>query len=220
MNINKMLGINDSYQAPDQILKILYDRKRREDIFVKFLEAFNYDLSYDWFYDYFQEEHADRKYLKQDFTPVSVAELVSRLTGVGKGITYEGAAGTGGIMIRKWHVDRIQTSPFKYKPSNYLYECEELSDKAIPFLLFNTLIRGMNATIIHCDVLTRNCYGVFFVQNDKDDQMHFSSLNVMPYTQDVADFFEVKFVEERYSKWVESKVFPSHLGVYRTRRAV
>ncbi|MBP1308683.1 type I restriction-modification system DNA methylase subunit [Paenibacillus sp. 1182] len=220
MNINKLLGIHDSNQAPAQIMEILYDRKKREEVFVKFLEAFNFNLSYDWFHDYFQEEHADRKWLKQDFTPMCVAELLAKITGGDKRTTYEGGTGTGGIMIRKWQEERARSSIFKYKPSDYLYVCEELSDKAIPFLLFNTLIRGMNAIIIHGDVLSQNCYGVFFVQNDKDDYMEFSSLNVMPYSQEVADFFDVNFVEECYPKWIESKMFPSHLGVYKTRRAV
>ncbi|WCF11423.1 SAM-dependent DNA methyltransferase (plasmid) [Paenibacillus thiaminolyticus] len=210
MNINKLLGISDSYQAPAQLMKILYDRKKREELFMEFLEAFNFDVSYDWFHDYFQNEHADRKRLKQDFTPVCVADLLISLV-VGKGTAYDCAAGTGGITIRKWQSDRLQTSPFEYKPSEYLYVCEELSDRAIPFLLFNTLIRGMNAIIIHCDVLSRDTCGVFFVQNDKDDHMQFSSLNVMPYSQGVADFLCLKFVEERYKPLVESKGFPQHL---------
>ncbi|KZE78231.1 methylase [Paenibacillus elgii] len=210
MNINQMLGINDSYQAPAQIMKILYDRKRREEVFMKFLEAFNFDVSYDWFYEYFQDEHADRIRKKQDFTPKGVADLIVALAG-SEGPTYDCASGTGGITIRKWQADRMKTSLYEYKPSNYLYMCEEISDRAIPFLLFNTLIRGMNAIVIHCDVLSRNTYGVFFVQNDKDNPMQFSSLNVMPYSKGVADFLRLKFVEERYKPLIESKVFPKHL---------
>lgn len=212
MNINKMLGISDSYQAPNQIMKILYDRKRREELFMEFLEAFNFDVSYDWFHDYFQDEHADRKHKKQDFTPVCVADLLTRIAGIGEGTVYDCAAGTGGITIRKWQADRMQTSPFEYKPSDYLYVCEELSDRAIPFLLFNTLIRGMNAIVIHCDVLSRNTYGTFFVQNDKDDHLQLSSLNVMSYSQGVADFLRLKYVEERYRPLIESTEFPKHLA--------
>lgn len=105
----------------------------------------------------------------------------------------------------------MKTSPFHYKPSCYLYVCEELSDRAIPFLLFNTLIRGMNAVIVHCDVLSRKAYGAFFVQNDKDDPLQFSSLNLLPYSRDVADFLAVNFVENRYTTLIESKQLPSHL---------
>ncbi|EGL18568.1 MULTISPECIES: type I restriction-modification system subunit M [unclassified Paenibacillus] len=219
-NINGLLGINDSYQAPTKIMEILYDRKRREELFMKFLEAFNFDVSYDWFHYYFQDEHADRKQKKQDFTPVGVADLLTALTGVDEGTTYDCAAGTGGITIRKWQAGRTRTSLVEYKPSNYLYVCEEVSDRAIPFLLFNVLIRGMNAIIIHCDVLSRNTYGVFFVQNDKDNPNGFSSLNVVPYSQDLASFLAVKFVEERYSNLIESKEYPAHLYDYSSKQAI
>ena len=215
-DINKLLGIKESYQAPSKVMEILYDRKRREEMFMSFLETFDFDVTYDWFHDYFQDEHADRKNKKQDFTPNCISDLASSLVmsgGIrgGGGTTYDCASGTGGITIRKWQADRLATNPFDYKPSDYLYVCEELSDRAIPFLLFNTLIRGMNAIVIHCDVLSRNTYGAFFVQNDKDDHLQFSSLNVMPYSQGVADFLRLKYMEERYQPLIESKVFPKHL---------
>lgn len=53
--INKLLSINDSYQAPDRIMQILLgEETRRKEVFAKFLKAFDYDLSYEWFYNYFQ----------------------------------------------------------------------------------------------------------------------------------------------------------------------
>ncbi|WPS85571.1 SAM-dependent DNA methyltransferase (plasmid) [Brevibacillus halotolerans] len=224
-DINKLLGIKESYQAPAKVMEILYDRKRREELFMSFLETFDFDVTYDWFHDYFQDEHADRKNNKQDFTPNCISDLVSSLVmsgGIRGGgrTTYDCASGTGGITIRKWQADRLATNPFDYKPSDYLYVCEELSDRAIPFLLFNVIIRGMNAIIVHCDVLSRNTYGVFFVQNDKNDHMQFSSLNVMPYSQGVADFLALKFVEERYVNLIESTEFPLHLGDIRITQAV
>ena len=78
--INQLLGITDSYQAPDRLMKILLgDREEREDIFRKFLEVFDYDVNYDWFNEYFQDEHANRKKLKQDFTPTDVSNLITKL---------------------------------------------------------------------------------------------------------------------------------------------
>lgn len=211
VDINKLLGVKDSYQAPAKLLEVLYDRQHREKIFMEFLYEYNFDVSYDWFHEYFQDEHADRRKKKQDFTPNSLSDLVAALAGAGKGTTYDCAAGTGGMTIRKWNTDRMKTNPFDYLPSDYLYVCEELSDRTIPFLLFNTLLRGMNAIIVHCDVISRKSYGVFFVQNDKNDHLQFSSLNVMPYSKDVADFLMLEFVEERYSPLIESKEFPLHL---------
>lgn len=203
--INELLEINDSYQAPDRLLEILYDKERREALFMRFLDAFNYDVNYDWFHEYFQEEHADRKVKKQDFTPQCINDLLTRLVGDDyNGLHYEPCAGTGGMTIAAWNRDRMKHSPFDYLPSWYVYHCEELSDRTVPFLLFNLLIRGMNAVVVHCDVLSRKAYGAFFIQNDADNHLGFSSLNVLPYTEQVEKELAIKFVEERYNPLVES----------------
>lgn len=211
--INELLGINDSYQAPARLLELLYDKPAREKLFMDFLALYNYDVNFDWFHDYFQDEHADRKNKKQDFTPRSVAELVNALVNDDSAsLHYEPCAGTGGMTIAAWNRDRFRHSPFDYRPSWYVYHCEELSDRALPFLLFNLAIRGMNAVVVHCDVLKRDAYGAFFIQNDNDNHLGFSSLNVMPYSEDVAKHLSVKFVEERYKPLIESpEAMPDHI---------
>ncbi|POQ10317.1 methylase, partial [Listeria monocytogenes] len=35
--INKLIGIKESYQASDALMKILFDREKREEIFKQFL---------------------------------------------------------------------------------------------------------------------------------------------------------------------------------------
>jgi type I restriction-modification system DNA methylase subunit len=192
------LGITESYKAPETILKILYDRERREKVFSEFLKLYKHDVSYDWFHEYFEDEHADRKKKKQDFTPDSVSNVIARLTGGKKGMVYEVAAGTGGMTIRKWWSECLQETPFRYIPSEHFYMCEELSDRAIPFLLFNLMIRGMNAAVAHCNTLSRKCKGIFFIDNKKDDLLSFSNLNLMPYSKQVEDYFNVKFNDFRY----------------------
>lgn len=200
-DFNKLLGITESYNAPAALWKILSDKKARESKFMEFLEAFDYDVTIDWFHQYFQDEHADRKEKKQDFTPDSVAYLVSQLVGnssAGSNTFYEPAAGTGGITIKRWNDDRMQHSPFEYTPSMYLYTCEELSERTIPFLLFNLSIRGMNACVVHCDVLRREAWGAWLVQNDRNDHMMFSNIYRLPYDEATEKFLAVKFVEKKY----------------------
>jgi type I restriction-modification system DNA methylase subunit len=215
---NTLLGVDDSYKAPERLMSILRNKTERESLFKQFLELFEGDVSYDWFTDYFQDEHADRKKQKQDFTPRSVNTLISHLIGDtsnGDGTFYEPCAGTGGMTIARWNDDRMQHSPFDFQPSWYVYTCEELSDRALPFLLFNVIIRGMNAIIIQCDVLSRKSYGAFFIQNERDDHMQFSSFNVLPYSGSVEKTLAVKFVDEeehaRYEALIESEGFPKHL---------
>lgn len=220
--INKLLGVKESYQAPDALMKILYDKDRREALARSLLSLFNYDVRYDWFHAYFQDEYADRKKKKQDFTPDEVAELTARLTGGGFN-RCDIAAGTGGLTIKSWHNDRLKHSPFDYRPSYYLYHCEELSDRALPFLLFNLAIRGMNATVLHGDALSRRgVKGVFFVQNDYDDHLRFSSINLMPYNDAVRKAFGITSwadEEERHKPIKETVGFPSYLTDVLTSQA-
>lgn len=210
--INDLLGIKDSYQAPQRIMDILYSGiEDRNKVFMNFLEAFDKDVTYDWFHDYFQDEHADRKNQKQDFTPQSVSRLLSEMVGTKGNTYYEPAAGTGGILIERWNQDRMKHSPFDYEPRDYYYTAEELSDRAIPFLLFNMLIRGMNGNVVQCDVLTREATGAFFIQNDANDFMGFSSLNLLPYNEDTATELNINFIEEKYKPIKQTEKIPEWL---------
>ena len=211
-SINKILKINDSYQAPQRLMDLLTgDKTERDHVFKEMAYLFNHDYSFDWFHEYFQNEHADRKEKKQDFTPESVSKLLNRMVKDNPGSTMDVASGTGGLLITRWHEDRMQTNPFTYRPSDYLYHAEELSDRSVPFLLFNLIIRGMNATVMHGNALTRECYGIFFIQNDYDDHMLYSSLNVFPYSEDIERQFGVKFVEEKYPHILQTPGIPKHV---------
>lgn len=202
--INTILKIDESFKAPKRVMDILYDKEEREKVIKELLKVFDNDVSYDWFRQYYEEEQADRKKSKQDFTPQCVTELLSKLAG-DKFPTYDCCSGTGGIIISKWYNDCMLESPFKYNPSNHLYICEEYSDRAIPFLLLNLIIRGMNAAVIQCDVLTRECKGIFFIDNQQNDFLKFSNFNVMPYSEENAEYFKVKFTDYRYAPHIESQ---------------
>ena len=190
--IQSLLGIDEVFKAPIKLMEILFNKSEREDLFMQFLN-YEKDMSYEWFMNYFEEEQADRKNKKQDFTPLAVSKLLSKLT---SGNSYfEVAAGTGSIMIQAWQEHRLSENPLNYKPSNYWYHVEELSDRAIPFLLFNMLIRGMNGIVVHGDALSREIKNVYFIQNVSDDYMKFSDLNVMPRNELAEKEFNVQ-------KWI------------------
>lgn len=211
---NELLQINDSYQAPEALWLILKNKDKREELFRKSLELHNYKVDYDWFHEYFQDEHADRKVKKQDFTPDSVSKLLTKLIGDAGNSFYEPCAGTGGITIKAWDSDRRNHRPFEFVPSMYFYQLEELSDRAIPFLIFNLAIRGMNATVVHGDVLSRKAKGVFFIQNESDDAFNFSAIYQMPYNDDVKKMFAVKRESKTYEE-IDSipEEFPNHINL-------
>lgn len=138
--INELIGVDESFKASDRLYKLLMSDEK-DELFKSFL-AIESDLTYDWFTDYYQEEHSDRKKNKQDFTPDKVTELMSKLLG---STTYNAdiCAGTGGLTIKRW-LDNKQAH----------FYCEEFSDRALPFLLFNLAIRNINAEVFHGDSLT------------------------------------------------------------------
>lgn len=201
MDLKKILNVSDSYQIPEKLMQILYKEKEREELFMELLEVNNYDVSYDWFTKHFEDEHADRKVKKQDFTPKCVADLLSRIVLVEEGDAgnyYEVAAGTGGILVKHWDNYRRTYSPFDYEPKYHFAFVEELSDRAIPFLLLNMMIRGMNGVVLHCDSLTRECKNAYFICNTKNDHLKFSGISNIPKTERFEKELMVKFINEDY----------------------
>lgn len=205
--INELIGVDDSWEAPEKLFKTLLNRDERIKLFNEFLK-YETDVSFDWFHMYFQDEAADRKKMKQDFTPQSVSNLMSQLTNTKNDNYFESACGTGGIVIEHYYQKCLEQTPWDYKPSQHYHTLEELSNRAIPFLLFNLAIRGMNATVIQIDSLSREkCKGVFFVQNVKNDALSFSDINIMPYSEEVKKEFNIKsWSDERYPEHIENKL--------------
>lgn len=205
--INELIGVDDSWKAPEKLFSTLLNSDARIKLFRNFLK-YETNMSFDWFHMYFQDEAADRKKKKQDFTPQSVSMIMNKLVNFEDDNYFEPAAGTGGIVIDHYYQECIKQASWDYKPSDHYHTLEELSDRAIPFLLFNLAIRGMNATVIQIDSLSReNCKGVFFIQNISNDALDFSSINVMPYSEQVRKEFNIKsWSDERYPEHVEDKL--------------
>ena len=206
--VNELLDIDEAYKAPSRLLELMLDDKKRVETFEKFL-SISTDLSFDWFHEYFEDEQAERKTRKQDFTPDSIAKLLQGLAKNGN-VYYEPTAGTGGMLIKRWWKDRV-TDPqgkkfrshyksdffknaavFSYDPRAYWYQVEELSDRATPFLIFNMAIRGMNGVIIQCDSLSRMAKEVYFMRNNSSNYLAFSEVIKMPHNDEVKEAFSIK----------------------------
>lgn len=202
--INKLIGVDDIFKAPSTLMKRLLNKPDREKMFDAFLNI-NKDVSYDWFTNYFQDEAAQRKKEKQDFTPKSISNLVNQMIFDSTNDNYyEPAAGTGGMAIEHWWQECLKQSPFSYKPHEHFMVLEERSERAIPFLLFNLSIRGINAAVNQCDSLDRGSKkynkGVFFIQNIKDNPIGYSSVNIMPYTDEVKHCLDTEDWDKDYYK--------------------
>ncbi len=175
--INQLLGVTESYQAPKAMLEKMLDHKERNKLFTAFY-PYEQDLSYEWFQAYFENEHADRKTKKQDFTPNEISELMTMLTGESDSY-HETAAGTGGIMIKHWN-----------KNKNAWFHVEEMSDRSIPFLIFNMAIRGVNGVVLHGDAISREMKDVYFIRNM--DLKGFSEVIKMPHTEKLMEHLDIR----------------------------
>lgn len=145
--INQIFDIKESFQLPGQLSAILRDKTKREEVFESFL-AFHLDTSFDWFTEYFQEQHANRDKMMQDYTPKEVCELTTSMCDSFESVV-DICAGTGGLTIAAHS-----------KQPNAFFCCVELSARSYPLLCFNLAIRNMNALAIRADVLSGEVFEI------------------------------------------------------------
>lgn len=191
--------------------EMIFDREKRE-AFYRGVIALEPRLSVDSFKPYFELYSAERKTNQQDYTPESVASLLSVISrqdseqlGDGHYTAYDMTAGTGTLLINKWNDDRAQETPWAYAPHRYFYRAEEFADNAIPYLIHNLAMRGMNAIVIQCDSITRVAKQAYFIQNSQDDFMAFSDINVIPHTKEAMALLDIRGWKEEAIDHVESE---------------
>ena len=140
-HINSIFGITESYQLPDKLMSILFDRIKSKAIFEQFM-SIGESLDHDWFTEYFEEEHSNKSKMAQDFTPKELCELLNVVSGRAD-VIADVCAGTGGLSISAWNQNKWAS-----------FICYELSERAIPLLLFNLAIRNIAAKICRTNLLT------------------------------------------------------------------
>lgn len=176
-DIYAIFKIDDLRDLPDKVRSILSGNIfERNNIYLSLLALNNYDLSYDWFQGVFEDELAQRKQSKQDFTPNSVGKLAALLTG-NKGRIYEPTAGNGSMVISAWWQRCLESDfPLMHFPSDHMIECWELSARSIPILLLNLSIRGMMGVVYHGDVLEQTVKCKYILLNRTNDTLGFSEI--------------------------------------------
>lgn len=175
--IFNFFGIRDLLDFPGKVWEILdlpFDE--RNQIYRELIAANRYDMSYDWFQEAYEEELAQRKKDKQDFTPNEVGTLASKLTAHPKGIIHEPTAGNGSMIIADWWNRCRKGTPWEFFPSENMVDCWELSDRAIPLLLMNLSIRGIMGYVNHGDVLEQTRKMRYVLLNRHDDGLGFSEI--------------------------------------------
>lgn len=136
----KLFNVKDITDLKESLYKTVINNDIEK--MKKFKEIVNNDLSIDWLQKIFQYYEADRKEKKQDYTPTSLARFVAKLAKGNEIIDM--CAGSGSLTIQKWNVN---------------HECKftlyELDKNVIPYLLFNLMIRNIEARVFQIDILSQ-----------------------------------------------------------------
>lgn len=149
-----MLDCREAIDIPRLLLEgLLSDR---QDEILRRVDEEYVDKTIDLFRDFFQEEQADRKSLKQDYTPDGISELVSRLAPSGNNL-LDVCAGTGTLTIS--YLARHKAD---------FVRCEEFSSRVIPFLLLNLALRNQESEAVHKDVLTGEVFGIYEIKKGEE----------------------------------------------------
>lgn len=176
-DVYNIFNIDDLRHLPEAIMLLLEgDINARNQVYKKLIEINKNDLSFDWFSRIYEEEFAQRKQSKQDFTPNSVARLCSMITGTPDGTVFEPTAGNGSMLISDWWERCKIKMPWEHLPSKNMINCWELSTRALPILLLNLSIRGMMGYVYHGDVLTMEVKAKYILLNRKNDTLGFSEI--------------------------------------------
>ena len=169
--------IDDLIDLPNSVWNVLsLPLDERNDIYMRLLEVNGHDLSHEWFQEAYEEELAQRRKGKQDFTPNEVGSLASILTGNPKGKVHEPTAGNGSMIIADWWNRCRMGTPWDFFPSENMVDCWELSDRSVPILLLNLSIRGIMGYVNHGDVLERTREARYVLLNRRDDALGFSEV--------------------------------------------
>lgn len=183
------------HELPAKMMESLLDEAKRPVILESYCQSFS-DLQHDYLRDFFQDRAADRKALKQDYTPDSICQLVAHLVGKPERC-LDLCAGTGALTIGVWK-----------ESSETEFTCLELSAMAIPFLLLNLSVRGIKAVVLHGDVLTDEIQAIYELENGK--------ITTRPVESHESQTFPVAILNPPYSlvwdgkprKWLEGYATP------------
>ena len=146
-DINRIFNISESFQLPRRIMDVLFsDDKNR---ILDELMSLGEDLDHDWFTEYFEENQANKSKMAQDFTPRAVADLLAGLLPEVKTVG-DVCAGTGGLTIGYWS---------RHPEASFV--CYEISERALPLLLLNLMIRNIEGEVFRMDILTGEIFETY-----------------------------------------------------------
>lgn len=150
--ILKGLQTDETQKTPELLLKKIFENDK--EFYNDYLSLVDSDLEVDYMQKFFQYYLADRENLGQDYTPKSLSKLLAKLTNSKKVIDV--CCGSGALTIQQWVEDKEKS-----------FELYEFDERVIPFLLFNLIVRNIDAKVYHCDVLTKEVFKTYIVKKSE-----------------------------------------------------
>lgn len=138
--------VTESYKLPDKIMEALLS-DRAEKIVSQLKSSFSGNIR-----DTFQEDHGDRKGLKQDFTPDCICRLVARLM-IPEGDMLDMCSGTGALSSAASQMHHFEVHE------------QEYSERAIPFALLEASLSGLQGYISHADCLGDSVFETYLLKS-------------------------------------------------------
>lgn len=151
---DKTLSLFNSENPDDLISKIMECVERNDTEKYEKFEELIQDLNVDWLQKIFQYYLADRKEKKQDYTPKSLAKLMTKIALKNNdGLIVDMCAGSGALTIQAWNFNK-----------DLEFECLEFDEKVLPILIFNMAIRNIRSTVKHMDVLQDEILSIYTIE--------------------------------------------------------
>lgn len=147
----EIFAIQNISELSDKLFDVCMNNQH--EYMERFAEAVE-DLSVDWLQKIFQYYEADRKKKMQDYTPLTLARFIGKLTETAnEKAVYDLCAGSGALTIQKWNLN-----------NDLLFLCYEYDKKVIPLLLFNLAVRNINAFVVNGDALQDETFSIYQVK--------------------------------------------------------
>ena len=139
--VNKLLDvlkIDDIKDMPDALFDAVINHNT--DVYNAYIEAVDGNLNTDHLQNIYQYYFANREELGQDFTPESLAKLLSELTKDEEEV-IDLCSGSGALTIQAWTANPERR-----------FTCYEIDETTVKFLLFNLAVRNISGRVYHQDL--------------------------------------------------------------------
>lgn len=151
--LKALFSLNEINDFGEYIIKSI-EKNEFHEVLTKYVEWLGDDKE-DWIQAVYQYNQADRKNLKQDYTPKCLSSLIAQMIQGNPKTIYDVCCGSGSLTLE---VHKL------FPEAEYILH--ELDTTVIPYLLLNLSLHNINATVINGDVLTGEIFKAYKIEKN------------------------------------------------------